>query len=137
MMTASDSFVAIIDDDASVRRALSRLLKTCSINVETFSSGQDFLDSLSIGRPQCIILDQHMSEMTGLELQRHLRRQGIDIPTIIITAHNQCHLRDLFKAEGVFDYLLKPLSENELLHSINRAMNSSAEKHNMAVLRAQ
>lgn len=123
-MAQSDSCVAVVDDDASVRKALSRLLNAHSIKSETFCSGQEFLDSLSERRPRCIILDQHMAEMTGLELQRHLRRCGFDIPTIIITAHDQPHLRELFYAEGAIDCLLKPLRESELLHSIDKAMNS-------------
>ena len=125
-MPASKACVAIIDDDASVRRALARLLTAYSIEAETFSSGPEFLDTLTVRQPRCIILDQHMSEMTGLELQRQLRRYGVDIPTIIITAHDQPHLRELFSAEGAVDCLLKPLREHDLLRSIDKAMKLSA-----------
>ena len=124
-MTEELSRVAIVDDDASVRKALSRLLKACAMNSETFGSGQEFLDSLSARRPRCVVVDQHMPEMTGLDLQRHLRRRGIGIPAIIITAHDQPGLREQCSSAGAVAYLLKPLREDELMAAINKAISAS------------
>jgi FixJ family two-component response regulator len=115
--------VAIVDDDASVRKALARLLGSYAVNAETFGSGQEFLDSLSADQPQCLVLDQHMPEMTGLDLQLQLRRSGFRIPAIIITAHDQPGLREQCQSAGAVAYLLKPLDEKEFIGAIGRAIN--------------
>lgn len=121
-MAKPSSCVAIVDDDPSVRKALSRLLNSCAISAEAFGSGREFLASLSHDQPDCVVIDQHMPEMTGLELQRHLRRIGRSIPTIIITAHDQPGLRERCRSAGAMAYLLKPLNETYLLAAINEAM---------------
>lgn len=122
-MTRPPLCVAIVDDDASVRKALARLLNSCSMNSETFGSGQEFLESLSADQPECLVVDQHMPEMTGLDLQHHLHRSGIKIPAIIITAHDQPGLREQCRAAGAIAYLLKPLNENDFLDAIFSAIN--------------
>lgn len=116
------SNVAIVDDDVSVRKALARLLNSCAISAEAFGSGQEFLDSLAVDQPDCLVIDQHMPEMTGLELQTHLRRMGRTIPTIIITAHDQPGLRERCRSAGAMAYLLKPLNETYFLAAINEAI---------------
>lgn len=116
------SSVAIVDDDASVRKALARLLNACAITTEAFGSGQEFLDSLSQDEPDCVVIDQHMPEMTGLELQTQLRRIGRRIPMIIITAHDQPGLRERCRSAGATAYLLKPLNETYFLAALNEAM---------------
>jgi FixJ family two-component response regulator len=124
-MATTPSCVAIVDDDASVRKALSRLLNACALDSETFGSGQEFLDSLAAHRPKCVILDHHMPEMTGLDLQQHLRRSGIDIPAIIITAHDQPGLREQCRSAGAVAFLLKPLNEDDFISAVSRAVGAS------------
>ena len=123
VMTRAFSCVAIVDDDPSVRKALARLLNSCAISAEAFGSGQEFLDSLAAEQPDCLVIDQHMPEMTGLELQTHLRRIGRTIPTIIITAHDQPGLRERCRSAGAMAYLLKPLNETYFLAAINEAIS--------------
>src|SRR5262249_5557347 len=81
--------LAVVDDDASVRKALARLLNVAPFVTATFGSAQDFLDSLPLNIPDCLVLDLQMPEMTGLDLQEQLARIGIQIPTIIVTAHDE------------------------------------------------
>jgi FixJ family two-component response regulator len=111
-------FVAIVDDDSAVRKALARLLCASAIEARTFSSGREFLDSLPSGTPDCLIVDLQMPEMTGLELQLELARTGARLPTIIITAHNDAGLRERCLAAGAAAYLLKPLDEGTLISTI-------------------
>lgn len=111
-------FVAIVDDDSAVRKALARLLCASAIEARTFSSGREFLDSLPSGTPDCLIVDLQMPEMTGLELQLELARTGARLPTIIITAHNDAALRERCLAAGAAAYLLKPLDEGTLISTI-------------------
>jgi FixJ family two-component response regulator len=121
-MAKPDRRIAIVDDDLSVLKALSRLLGARSFATETYPSAQAFLDSLRNGRPACLIVDLQMPEMTGLELQRHLTSNGIHIPTIVITAHNDACSAERCRSAGAIDYLLKPLQSTTLLAAIGRAI---------------
>jgi FixJ family two-component response regulator len=120
-MSNSTARVAIVDDDASVRRALARLIGACSFNPQTFGSAREFIDSLPAGLPDCLVLDLQMPDMTGLDLQRHLTRSGVKIPTIVITAHNDPGFRQRCESAGAIAYLLKPLNETTLIAAINSA----------------
>ncbi len=122
MSKAQPAYVAIVDDDASVRKALARLLRALSINPQTFASAREFLDSLPSSVPECLILDLHMPDMNGLELQGELARVGARIPTIVVTAHNEIGYREQCRAAGAAAYLLKPLDESTLIAAIGAAM---------------
>jgi FixJ family two-component response regulator len=100
--------VAIVDDDASVLSAMERLLTTVSFDIKTYGSAQDFLASLPYGRPQCLVVDLHMPGITGLDLQHHLVRAGIKIPTIIITSDNEPGVRERCQSAGAAAFLIKP-----------------------------
>jgi len=116
-------FVAIVDDDSAVRKALARLLCASAIEARTFSSGREFLDSLPSGIPDCLIVDLQMPEMTGLELQLELARTGARLPTIVITAHNDAGLRERCLAAGAAAYLLKPIDEGTLITTIGATVS--------------
>jgi FixJ family two-component response regulator len=118
-MAQPSPWIAIVDDDPSVLKALARLLRTRAIEARTYVSAQDFLASLPDGLPECLIVDLQMPEMNGLELQRHLNRAGIQIPTIVITAHRENDMRELCEAAGAQTYLLKPLQDSILLAAID------------------
>jgi FixJ family two-component response regulator len=111
--------VAIVDDDASVLTALSRLLGTCSYRTATYQSARAFLESLRDGMPQCLVVDMQMPEFNGLDLLHHLTRHGIRIPTIVITGHDEAGNRARCEAVGTRAYLLKPLQGDVLLSAID------------------
>jgi FixJ family two-component response regulator len=117
--------IAVVDDDASVRKALMRVLETSSYNVQMFGTACEFIEALPYGVPECMIIDLQMPNMTGLELQQHLARSGIKIPTIIITAFDEPGARERCIAAGAFSYLLKPLRKATLLSAINEAIAST------------
>ena len=79
--------VFVVDDDAAVRDSLALLLDTVGLNVETYASAQEFLNSFDEKQPGCLVADLQMPGMDGFELRRHLIENGIDLPVIIITAH--------------------------------------------------
>ena len=126
---APSPWVAIVDDDPSVLKALARLLRTRAVEARTYTSAQAFLASLPDGLPECLIVDLQMPEMTGLELQRQLNRAGIRIPTIVITAHDEADMRELCAAAGAETYLLKPLQDTALLAAINDVRAKHARTH--------
>jgi FixJ family two-component response regulator len=110
-----------VDDDASVRKALARFLTASSFDIATYGSARDFLDSLKTGKPDCLVVDLHMPELTGFDLQRHLARIDIRIPTIVITAYNEPGLRERCQSAGAAAFLLKPLDGSTLIGVINAA----------------
>lgn len=90
-----------------------------------FGTACEFIEALPYGVPECMIIDLQMPNMTGLELQQHLARSGIKIPTIIITAFDEPGARERCIAAGAFSYLLKPLRKATLLSAINEAIAST------------
>jgi FixJ family two-component response regulator len=121
-MVEDSPWIAIVDDDPAVLKALSRLLRSHAFHARTYQSGQDFLAALPGGLPECLIVDLQMPGMNGLELQQHLLRDGIKIPTILITAHDDAALRD---HRGLVASLRKPLQERTLFEAIDRAVGGS------------
>ncbi|QCP52635.1 response regulator [Trinickia violacea] len=116
-------FVAVVDDDDSVGRAIKRLLHSVGIGADTFSSGDDFLDMLSSMpsyRPGCVILDIQMPGLNGLEVQRRLGGSGI--PVILITAYDDVGVRAQALASGAAAYLRKPFNDSILIKTVQTAL---------------
>jgi len=124
-MAEAPSWIAVVDDDPSVLKALRRLLRARALDARTFGSGQEFLAALSDGLPECLIVDLQMPEMSGVELQQHLVRKGIRIPTIVITAHGDAGVRERCTAAGAIAFLLKPLQDTALFAAIDKAIGIS------------
>jgi FixJ family two-component response regulator len=124
-MAQSTRWIAVVDDDPSVLKALRRTLRVHSFLSKTYSSAQEFLASLPEGLPKCLIVDLQMPEMTGLELHQHLVRSGIEIPTIIITAHGDSRVRERSELAGVIAVLSKPLGNTSLFQAIDLAIGSA------------
>jgi len=121
-MSRSHLRVAVVDDDESVRKALKRLLRAANLNAETYASGQEFLDSLGLSWPDCLVLDIHMPGMNGLDLQRHLVRQCGRLPVVVITGHDEPQTSAQCLAAGAIAYLRKPIDDDALLAAIFRAI---------------
>jgi FixJ family two-component response regulator len=119
-------WIAVVDDDPAVLKALGRLLRSHAYNVHTFGSGHGFLAALPDGPPKCLIVDLQMPTMSGQELQEHLIRNGFNIPTIIITAHHDAALHPQHPRPAAL--LLKPLQESTLLAAIDQAINVPREE---------
>lgn len=124
-MDQAPRWIAIVDDDPSVLKALARLLRTRELHTRTFTSAREFLAALPDGRPECLIVDLQMPEMNGLELQHHLIFSGIRIPTIVITAHNEPGVRERCLSAGAFAFLAKPLQDTPLLAAIGGAQRAA------------
>ena len=87
-MPKRSTIVAIVDDEQSVRKALERLLRSAGYSVEAFGSGNEFLDSIRMRKPDCVVLDLHMPEMDGFEVQTQLVERGARVPVVVITGHD-------------------------------------------------
>jgi len=121
-MTSQQTNIYIVDDDAPVRQALSRLLRSYGFDVFAFAFAQDFLDSVSPDAQGCLILDVRMPGMNGLELQEELRSSGWELPIVFITAYDEPKDREKALANGAVSFLQKPLNDEILLEVIQSAL---------------
>jgi len=121
-MTDTDPIVFIVDDDDSVRKALTRLIKSVDLNVETFASADDFLKRESHNGPACLVLDIRMPGLSGLDLQDELVAAGLTLPIIFISAHGSIPLSVRAMKAGAVDFIEKPFEDQSLLDAINQSL---------------
>jgi FixJ family two-component response regulator len=114
--------IAIVDDEESIRRALERLLRSAGMDVETFSSGDEFLAAVAISPVDCVVLDIHMSGVNGFDVQARMMQSGSTVPIIVMTGHDMPDSRARALAGGAMAYLLKPVDERVLLDTITAAI---------------
>ena len=123
-MTDLETIIFIIDDDDSVRKSLSRLLRVSGFNVETYESSEQFLAREPYYGIGCIILDISMPGLSGMELHDELIRVGYDLPIVFITGHGDIPMSVRAMKKGAVDFLLKPFDEEELLQAVGRAIEA-------------
>ncbi len=126
-MGQDSSWIAIVDDDPSVLKSLSRTLRIRGYETKIFNSAQEFLTALPGGTPACLILDVQMPGVTGLELHHHLIKAGIHIPTIVITAHRD-GVREPSQPSDIVAVLSKPLRNETLFDALAAALGPAREK---------
>lgn len=116
--------VAIVDDEESVRVSLRRLCLALGLDARVFASGPELIDFLDGGAPapDCLLLDAHMPDMTGLEVQHRLVGRGENFPVLIYTADDAPEAQARYLAAGASAYLRKPLGSDELFAAVARAM---------------
>jgi FixJ family two-component response regulator len=119
---ANGKIVAIVDDDESVRSALSGLMKAVGLPNQAFCSAEDFLNSGRQRDTACLIADIRMPGMSGLELQARLNAEHCRIPTIFITAHGDTNMRLQALRQGAVEFLAKPFSDDALLEHVRAAL---------------
>src|SRR3954469_8342643 len=119
--------IALVDDDATVRRALARLLRAAGYNIAEFCSGASFLRSLVDTRPICVILDLHMPGMGGFQVQSELERAGHKIPIIVVTADFTAERVAWATALGAASCLPKPVDAVHLLEAVRKACSRGEE----------
>jgi len=119
---AKAHLIAVVDDDDSIRRALSRLLRGSHFDVLTFGSGQEFIDSLRGHRPDCVILDFQMPELSGGEVQRLLLLAEVQLPVIIMTAYDHPVIREECLRRGAVACIAKCDLQDHLIATIVAAM---------------
>lgn len=116
--------VAVVDDDQAVREALPDLLREFGFATRAFASAEELLAFDDLGGCSCLILDIAMPGMTGLDLQRELRRRGHGVPVIFITAQTDEAIRVRAAEEGATGVLLKPFGDAALLSALNAALGA-------------
>jgi len=121
--------VFLIDDDDSVRRALTRLIQSAGHHVLPFSSAREFLDNgVQDGGPACLVLDVRMPGLSGLDLQRELQAAKVAHPIIFITGYGDVPMSVKAMKAGAVDFIPKPVRDDDLLRSIEQAMARAARE---------
>lgn len=117
--------VFIVDDDASVRKALGRLIRAAGYDVELFGCASEYLAREVPTPPACLLLDVRMPGMTGIELQQTIGGTQRDLPIVFITGHGDEAIREKTLAAGAVDVLYKPVDDQVLLAAIEQALSRS------------
>jgi FixJ family two-component response regulator len=126
MSTANVPIVFVIDDDAPMRAAMQRLLKSVGLHAESFATPEDFLRRKIPNGPSCLILDVRLPGMSGLDVQRRLNEAGVQIPIIFITGHGDIPMSVKAMKSGAVDFLTKPFRDQDLLDAIQQALERDA-----------
>jgi len=117
-----EQVVFVVEDDASVREALSSLIRSVGLRAELFSSAQEFLKHQRPDAPACLVLDVRLPGLSGLELQRELAARGHSIPIIFITGHGDIPMSVRAMKDGAVEFLTKPFRDQDLLDAIQQAL---------------
>jgi len=125
VMSTTVATVFIVDDDVSVRESLELLIRNENWRPETFSSAQEFLSCPRILAPSCLILDLSLPGLNGLELQKELAVQHIDMPIIFITGHGDIPQSVQAMKAGALEFLTKPIDNDALISAIQKALERS------------
>jgi len=123
-------WVAVVDDDGSIRTALARVLRMEGLRVATFGTAHEYLAASALeGSASCLVLDVHLgaaSQMSGFELHDHLATIGANVKVILMTAHDEVPSADLARRVGSDNYLRKPFESEALISLVQRALGTSA-----------
>jgi FixJ family two-component response regulator len=123
-----NSTVFVVDDDASIRKALARLMASAGYAVETFASAREFLDrGHHQDIPGCVVLDIRMPGLNGLDLQQELKRFTPPLPIIFITGHGDVPTSVRAMKDGAVDFLTKPVDDRDLLSVVAQAIARNVE----------
>jgi FixJ family two-component response regulator len=120
-MTLAET-VYVVDDDPGVLKSLDWLIRSVGLSVETFESGEAFLEAFDAERPACLLLDVRMPGMTGIEVQKALRSKGRELPVIFLTGHGDVSTASRAFRDGAFDFLEKPFDGHLLLGMVREAI---------------
>ncbi len=121
-LAASGRTVFVVDDDDAARSAMRLLFEGAGLTVESYPTGEAFLQSCHPDRGGCLVVDVLMPGMSGLQLQKKLNEAGVPIPVIVVTGRRDVPIAVEATRAGAFDYLVKPVSDDKLLDSVRRAL---------------
>ena len=127
MTSANDATVFVIDDDARIRAATERLLKSVGLHAESYATPKEFLTRKLPDGPTCLVLDVRLPGMSGLDVQRNLTEAGVQIPVIFITGHGDIPMTVKAMKSGAVEFLTKPFRDQDLVDAIQQALQRERE----------
>ena len=120
--------VFVVDDDASMRQALARLLQSVQLRVEVFASPQEFLQSERPNVPSCLVLDVRLPGLSGLDFQAELLKADVRMPIVFITGHGDIPMSVRAMKAGAVDFLAKPFRDQDLLDAVTTAIQRDQKR---------
>lgn len=127
-MNTETAIVYVVDDDASFRKSLLRLLKAHGLAAQAYDSAPDFLKSGLAARTGCIVLDVRMPGLSGLDLQEELARADCAMPVVFLTGHGDIPMSVQAMKKGAVDFLTKPVDEDSLLEAVRNALSRNEKQ---------
>ena len=127
-MNSTAPIVFVVDDDPAVCVAVKRLIRSVGIEVQTFNSAQEFLQSKRPDVPGCLVLDVRLPDLSGLDLQQELATANIDLPIIFVTGHGDIPMSVRAMKAGAVEFLTKPYREQDLLEAIQQGIRQHRKK---------
>ena len=127
-MSHATPIVFVVDDDVSVRESLELLIRCAGWQPETFASAQEFLARPRAHAPSCLVLDVTLPDLNGLDLQKRIAVDRIDMPIIFITGHGDVPMTVQAMKAGAVEFLTKPFSDDVLLSAIRQAIERSHDR---------
>lgn len=125
---SEESVVFILDDDPSLREAVSNLLRSVGFRVETYGSARDLLQIQFPANPSCLILDVRLPGLSGLDLQTELAKVNVALPIIFITGHGDIPMSVQAMKAGAIDFLTKPFRDQDLLNAVAAALEHDRKR---------
>ena len=125
LMSPATPIVFVVDDDISVRESLEALIRFAGWQPEIFASAQEFLSRAPVPVPNCLVLDVSLPGLNGLDLQKRIAADRIDMPIIFITGHGDVPMTVQAMKAGAVEFLMKPFSDDVLLNAIRHAIERS------------
>jgi FixJ family two-component response regulator len=126
--TGSAPLVAVLDDDAGIRKALDRLLRSVGFEVAVFGATQDFLASEVARKANCLILDIRLPRVSGLDFQNQLTATGINVPIIFMTGYGDIPMTVRAMKAGAVDFLSKPFRDQDMLDAVAAAVEKDLQR---------
>ncbi len=133
----SDSTVFLVDDDASIRDALSLLISLKGLRSSVFASAEDFLAVYNPSCRGCLLTDLKMQGMSGLDLQQVLQERGVQLPVVVLTAHGDVNTARAALKNGAVDFLEKPVNDEVLIDVLMNAIRIDEDRHRTQTQQAQ
>ncbi len=121
--------VYLVDDDPSVTQALLRLFRVAGYQLKSFSNAHDFLELSQLASPSCLVLDVNLPDMNGPDIQKELKKRGWKLPIIFISGHGSIPMAVEALREGAVHFLPKPFDNQELLATVNQALQRESREH--------
>jgi len=131
-MTDDRAVVFVVDDDASMRRSLDTLLRSVGLDVQLFSSAQEFMPAKRPDVPGCIVLDVRLPGMSGLAFQEELAKTGVALPVIFVTGHGDVPMTVRAMKAGAVEFLTKPFDDQVLLDAVHAAIERDRARRHQA-----
>jgi FixJ family two-component response regulator len=125
LISQTSPIVFVVDDDISVRESLEALIGLEGLDVQTFSSAQEFLASPRTSAPSCMVLDVSLPGLNGLELQKRISAERQDMPIIFVTGHGDIPMTVQAMKAGAVEFLTKPFADDALMNAIRNAVHRS------------